>query len=144
MHTRYIKNQEWCDYSPSYDSSWCWKKIWSIKDYFNDGWLKSKSLDWKNLTQCKVSSGYSWQQENHGKVNWDKIFWCVQSLPGMLSLLRSISRTDYQLSSDLAGFNLRGTSQASSIISSSLLKLKTEKLHRLITYAVFSTSVYFI
>lgn len=81
VHTRYIKNQEWCDYSHSYDSSWCWKKICSIKDYSNDSWLKSKSLDWKSLTQYRVSSGYSWQQENHGKVNCDKIIWARTITP---------------------------------------------------------------
>jgi len=37
MHGRSLKHQSWWDHIPAYDSSWTWRKICQIKEFFKKG-----------------------------------------------------------------------------------------------------------
>ncbi|KAJ8435424.1 LOW QUALITY PROTEIN: hypothetical protein Cgig2_013922 [Carnegiea gigantea] len=81
VYARYLKKQNWWDYTLAHDTSWYWKKICSIKEFFKHGRSSVGARVWSEHTQYKVSKGYEWQIHTRRKVPWGKIIWARTVIP---------------------------------------------------------------
>ena len=80
VHGHYLKNKNWWDYTSNPDSSWYWKKIYFIKEFFKEPRTTSQWTLKHNL-QYKVKLGYQWQLGDPPKEPWAKLVWNRSNIP---------------------------------------------------------------
>ncbi|KAJ8419375.1 hypothetical protein Cgig2_022175 [Carnegiea gigantea] len=80
VHVRYIRHNDWWDYSPPADCSWTWKKICAMKDIFKAGCPTPHIWTFQGTDRYKVRNGYQWLIGGN-MVPWGKVSWARASIP---------------------------------------------------------------
>ena len=60
VHGRYLRHNDWWDYSPPANCSWTSKKICTMKDLFKDGCPAPHIWTFQGKDRFKVGVGYQW------------------------------------------------------------------------------------
>ncbi|XP_074304505.1 uncharacterized protein LOC141639239 [Silene latifolia] len=86
----YIKDKEWLTYSPSYESSWAWRKICKIKEDITAGYVNG---NWFGQTKgYSAAECYDWLRDKHPKCRWAMVVWNSWSMPKHAMLAWLISK----------------------------------------------------
>ncbi|KAJ8441866.1 hypothetical protein Cgig2_034125 [Carnegiea gigantea] len=147
VHERYIKQQDWWDYTPAYGSSWYWKKLCKIKELFKQGCAIPRAWDWQGQNTYQISKGHQWLMPSHTthqlptKHRLNKLYpqpdthcaFChlMEEVEMHLFFKCNYARAIWQ-DPDLTG------------ITTALLKLRVSKASKSITYAIFTSVIYYI
>lgn len=75
VHTIYIKNRNWVEYSPTQICSWVWKGFCRIKDQ-----LVSAGVDIMS-SNYSIKKVYETLRPKGEKTHWGKAIWCTAAVP---------------------------------------------------------------
>ncbi|XP_074300638.1 uncharacterized protein LOC141631931 [Silene latifolia] len=79
VHHVYLKGSTWLQYNPPTDCCWYWRKICSVKDTINGGFVEGQ---WSlNSGLYTVKCCYQWLREKKELVDWHKAVWCPVAAP---------------------------------------------------------------
>ncbi|KAJ8429569.1 hypothetical protein Cgig2_010282 [Carnegiea gigantea] len=81
LHGRYIRGKSWWNFTSAPDSSWYYKKIYQIKEIFEQGCTNQSTWDWQGTSHYTVKQGYKWLMGGNGKVEWAKLIWARSNTP---------------------------------------------------------------
>ncbi|XP_074305398.1 uncharacterized protein LOC141640526 [Silene latifolia] len=73
VQSNYLKGQEWMDYKPSTNSSWVWRRIYTVKEEMRAGYVNGQ---WGVQPEGFTPAGcYDWFKETRPRVQWFKAVW---------------------------------------------------------------------
>ncbi|XP_019231719.1 PREDICTED: uncharacterized protein LOC109212521 [Nicotiana attenuata] len=75
----YLKGRDWWQYKPPIDCSWYWRKIYTIRDKFADGYTQNHWLTTSGV--YTLSGGYSWKKGAMEDWPWRGWVWNKMNMP---------------------------------------------------------------